>query len=114
METYLTIAELAEHIKLSEQTVRRYVLNKTVPYRKIHKVIRFRVSEIEKWIDGGGLEGVVKPGPEDGREGDLFAGLDTVETGEAETETEPIETEAGIAVEGEAETAGDDSGEAKE
>jgi excisionase family DNA binding protein len=84
METYLTIAGLAEYIKLSEQTVRRYVLNRTVPYHKIHKAVRFRVSEIEKWIDGGGLDGEVRAGPEDDREGDLFAGL---EAGEAGTET---------------------------
>lgn len=76
METYLTIGELAEYIKLSEQTVRRYVLTRTVPYHKIHKVVRFRVSEIEKWIDDGGLNGTVKAGPDDGREGDLFAGID--------------------------------------
>jgi excisionase family DNA binding protein len=90
METYLTIAELAAYIKLSEQTVRRYVLNKTVPYRKIHKAIRFRVSEIEQWIDGGGLDGAVKAGPEDDREGDLFAGLeqDSGDTGETETGTD--------------------------
>jgi excisionase family DNA binding protein len=72
METYLTIAELAEYIKLSEQTVRRYVLNRTVPYHKIQKAVRFRVSEIEEWIDGGGLDGTVRAGPEDGRQGDLF------------------------------------------
>ena len=74
METYFTVAELAEYIKLSEQTVRRYVLDKTVPYHKIHRAVRFRVSEIEKWIDGGGLDGAVRSGPEDDRKGDLFAG----------------------------------------
>jgi excisionase family DNA binding protein len=87
VETYLTIAELADYIKLSEQTVRRYVLNKTVPYHKIHKAVRFRISEIEKWIDGGGLDVAVKTGPEDGREGDLFAGLETEEAGATGTET---------------------------
>jgi excisionase family DNA binding protein len=85
METYLTIAELAEYIKLSEQTVRRYVLNKTVPYHKIQKVVRFRVSEIEQWIEGGGLEGAVRPGPEDDRQSDLFTCVDAAEAGKAET-----------------------------
>jgi excisionase family DNA binding protein len=87
METYFTIAELAEYIKLSEQTFRRYVLNKTVPYRKIHKAVRFRVSEIEKWIDGGGLDGEANAGPGDEREGDLFAGLEAEGTGTMETGT---------------------------
>jgi len=58
MEVYLTIEELAAMLKLAEQTIRRYVLNRTIPYRKIRKVIRFRLSEIEKWIDGGCADNV--------------------------------------------------------
>jgi len=53
MEVYLTIEEMALMLKLSEQTIRRYVFNKTIPYRKIGKAVRFRLSEIEKWISGG-------------------------------------------------------------
>jgi excisionase family DNA binding protein len=54
METYLTIEELAGYLKLAEQTIRRWVLNREIPFHKIKKVIRFRVSEIEKWIDDSG------------------------------------------------------------
>jgi excisionase family DNA binding protein len=54
METYLTIEEVARHLKLAEQTIRRYVLNREIPYHKIRKVIRFRLSEIETWVDRGG------------------------------------------------------------
>jgi excisionase family DNA binding protein len=93
METYLTIAELADYIKLSEQTVRRYVLNKTVPYHKIQKAVRFRVSEIEEWIEGGGLDGTVRAKPEDDRQRELF---------------EEPKTEGGGAAEREAGSAGDD------
>jgi len=53
MEGYLNIEELAVMLKLSEQTIRRYVFNKTIPFHKIGKAVRFRPSEIEKWIDGG-------------------------------------------------------------
>jgi excisionase family DNA binding protein len=56
METYLTIEELAGYLKLAEQTIRRWILNWEIPFHKIKKVIRFRLSEIEKWIDNGGLE----------------------------------------------------------
>jgi len=55
METYLTIEELAEYLKLAVQTIRRYVLNKEIPYHKIKKVIRFRLSEIEAWVESGAL-----------------------------------------------------------
>ena len=59
METYLTIEELAGHLKLAEQTIRRWVLNREIPFYKIKKVIRFRLSEIERWVDNrsGGNEG---------------------------------------------------------
>jgi excisionase family DNA binding protein len=56
METYLTIAELATALKLAAQTIRRYVLNREIPYHKIRKVIRFKPSEIERWIESGGLD----------------------------------------------------------
>jgi excisionase family DNA binding protein len=55
LETYLTIDEIAEYLKLAGQTVRRWVLNREVPFHKIRKVIRFRLSEIEKWVDNGGI-----------------------------------------------------------
>ena len=55
METYLTIEELADYLKLSVQTIRRWVLNREVPFHKIKKSIRFRVSEIEWWIENGSL-----------------------------------------------------------
>ena len=60
METYLSIEGLAKYLGISEKTVRKWVLNRDVPYRKIHKVIRFRLSEIERWIENGGKLPLVK------------------------------------------------------
>jgi len=59
MENYLTIEELAVMLKLSKQTIRRYVLNRTIPFHKIGKAVRFRPTEIEKWIDGGNTNKVI-------------------------------------------------------
>ena len=60
METYLTIEELARYLKVAEQTIRRWVLNREIPFCKIKKVIRFRLSEIEKWVDNSGALSAVK------------------------------------------------------
>jgi len=54
METYLTSEELADYLKLTEPTIRRWVQNREIPFRKIKSILRFRVSEIEKWIDEEG------------------------------------------------------------
>jgi excisionase family DNA binding protein len=73
-ETYMTIEEVAAYLRLAEQTIRRWVLNREMPYHKIRKVIRFQLSEIEKWIDGSGGD---CPGlPADDLTGDLFAGVE--------------------------------------
>ena len=70
METYLTIEELAHYLKVAEQTIRRWVLNREIPFCKIKKVIRFRLTEIEKWVDNSGvLSAAVE---ENNTSGDLF------------------------------------------
>jgi hypothetical protein len=33
METYLTIEEVAEYLKLAVQTIRRWVLNREIPWQ---------------------------------------------------------------------------------
>ena len=53
VETYLTIEELAEYLKLNAQTIQRWVRSRGIPFHKVKSVIRFRLSEIEKWIDEG-------------------------------------------------------------
>ena len=52
METYLTVEEVAAVLKLSVQTIRRYVLKREIPYHKINGVaVRFKTSEIEWWAE---------------------------------------------------------------
>ncbi len=55
MEILLTVKELAAALKLTEQTIQRYILRNEIPYRKIMRMVRFRPSEINRWIDSGGL-----------------------------------------------------------
>jgi excisionase family DNA binding protein len=50
METLLNIAEVAAIVRLSEQTIRRYVLQREIPFHKIKKAVRFFPSEIEVWV----------------------------------------------------------------
>jgi len=54
VETYLTIEEVAKYLNYAEKTIRKWVLNREIPFHKIHKSIRFRLSEIEKWVDNDG------------------------------------------------------------
>jgi excisionase family DNA binding protein len=84
-ELYMTIEEVAAYLKLAPQTIRKYVLNKTIPYRKVQKSVRFRLSELEQWIDEGG--GACPKHPVKDREGDLFAEAEAGEHGMKGEET---------------------------
>lgn len=72
LETYFDITGLADYLKVTEQGVRKWVLNREVPFCKIKKVIRFRLSEIEKWVDNGG-EIIIARENQIVDESDLFA-----------------------------------------
>ncbi|MDR2159273.1 MAG: helix-turn-helix domain-containing protein [Treponema sp.] len=88
MEPYLTIKECAEVLRLSEQTIQRYVLKKDIPFLKIKKVIRFRPADIDQWAQNGGILRAAKE--ERNLEGDLFADVKAEQTG---TDREPGEPE---------------------
>jgi excisionase family DNA binding protein len=55
METLLCIDELAGNLKVTEQTIRKWIFKKQIPFVKIGKVIRFRPSKIDQWIDSGAM-----------------------------------------------------------
>ena len=80
METYLSIEGLAKYLEISEKTVRKWVLNNEIPYHKIMKIIRFRISEIEEWISTSGKFNPVNDcEPQDG---ELFEETETQELSE--------------------------------
>jgi excisionase family DNA binding protein len=88
VETYLNIAELAKYLGVAEKTIRKWVLNENIPYRKIMKVIRFRLSEIERWIETGGKfpRGLLSAVSEGGGAGDgLLSAVDEAAGSEAES-----------------------------
>ena len=66
METYLTAKEVAEKVRLSEQTIRRYTMLKQIPFHKLKRAVRYKPSEIEKWIESREKQGI-------SLEADLFA-----------------------------------------
>jgi excisionase family DNA binding protein len=51
MDTYLTAKEVALLIKLSLQTIRRYTMNKEIPFHKINRAVRYKKTEIELWVE---------------------------------------------------------------
>lgn len=52
MSPLLTVAEAAEYLAVSKVTVYRLVREQGLPAVKVTADIRFRLSDIERWLDG--------------------------------------------------------------
>jgi excisionase family DNA binding protein len=73
MDKYFNTKELSEYLRVPEQTIRRWVLDNEIAYVRIHNLIRFRLSEIEKWVDGKKGNGPSLPESRN----ELFGGAET-------------------------------------
>jgi excisionase family DNA binding protein len=51
VEQYLTAREVALLFKFNVQTIRRYTMNKKIPFHKINRAVRYKQSEIEVWFE---------------------------------------------------------------
>lgn len=51
MEKLLTIDELSELIQVSKRTIYEWTHIGFIPHYKLPKGVRFKESEIEKWLD---------------------------------------------------------------
>jgi excisionase family DNA binding protein len=50
METLIDINELGRVTNIKTATLRKYVAQRKVPFVKVGRLVRFRLSEIENWV----------------------------------------------------------------
>jgi excisionase family DNA binding protein len=74
METYLTAREVALLFKFSLQTIRRYTMNREIPFHKINRAVRYKQSEIEVWF--AERQAAKAKAKNNDFEGGLFDGVD--------------------------------------
>ena len=48
---WLTVKELASYIKVKEKTLYNFISHGAIPHYRIGKLIRFKQSEIDIWIN---------------------------------------------------------------
>lgn len=62
-ETYLTVAEVAELLKLNQQTVRNWIDAGSLPALRVGRRVRIRRSDFERVLEAGSTVGGVHAGP---------------------------------------------------
>lgn len=52
-EKWSSLEEIAEHLGVSKDTVRNWIKKDVIPHRRIGKQYKFRISEVDAWVDSG-------------------------------------------------------------
>lgn len=47
----LTLSQVAELLRVSEKTIRRWMISKRLPHARLGRVVRFRQDELLRWIE---------------------------------------------------------------
>ena len=52
-EKWSSIEEIAEHLQVHKDTIRLWIKKGDIPAHKLGRLWRFRISEIDEWIQSG-------------------------------------------------------------
>jgi len=56
-EPWATLQEVAEHLRVSEDTVHRWISSRAMPAHRIGRVWRFKLSQVDSWVESGQANG---------------------------------------------------------
>ena len=60
VEHWLSLEEISKHVGCSKDTIRSWVKKDTIPFHKVGRLYKFRVSEVDAWIESGASAGADK------------------------------------------------------
>jgi excisionase family DNA binding protein len=52
-EKWVNLEDIAVHLSMSEDTVRTWIREKKLPFYKVGKRYKFKISEVDAWIRAG-------------------------------------------------------------
>ncbi len=53
-EGWVDIADVAAHLRVARDSIYRWVETKDFPARRVGRLLRFRLSEVDEWVKAGG------------------------------------------------------------
>ena len=52
-EHLISVEDVASHLGVSKDTIRTWIKKGTIPFRKVGRQYKFRLSEVNAWVDSG-------------------------------------------------------------
>ncbi len=53
VERWVSLEDIARHLDVSKDTIRSWIKKETIPYHKVGRQYKFRVSEVDAWVESG-------------------------------------------------------------
>lgn len=52
-EKWSNLEEIAEHLGVSKDTIRNWIKKEVIPYHRVGKQYKFKVSAVDAWVESG-------------------------------------------------------------
>ncbi|MBR5800637.1 MAG: helix-turn-helix domain-containing protein [Lachnospiraceae bacterium] len=52
-ERWLSLDEISKHLGVSKDTIRAWIKKDTIPFHKIGRQYKFRLTEVNAWVESG-------------------------------------------------------------
>ena len=53
VERWQSLEEISIHLGVSKDTIRSWIKKGTIPFHKVGRQYKFRISEVDAWIESG-------------------------------------------------------------
>jgi len=53
IERWQSLDEISKHLGVSKDTIRIWIKKETIPFHKIGRQYKFRISEVDAWVESG-------------------------------------------------------------
>jgi len=60
LEPWASVEELAAHLGIVRDTIYRWIETKGMPAHRIGRLWKFKLSEVDEWVRGGGPAGTAR------------------------------------------------------
>lgn len=54
LESWVSVEEVARHLGIAKDTVYRWIESKSLPAHRVGRLWKFKISQVDAWIEAGG------------------------------------------------------------